>query len=194
MEYAYSHNQILDKPNTYFYSSCQETEFLESWQAARNKISVAEKEPPVAKPGTLPTPGQPSNTKDLLETLLYSYSNLKNQIQDTRHWTNKLIKKFEVTKHLHPSYDGGFKADDKLDFRTLNLYVRFAEVLEAAYQINNQLPILNCLVKCMDVLCGMESKLTEDERGRLARLIHKERDHVMELYQKSVGSIYRQCQ
>ena len=159
---------------------------MKSWQIERNKISEAEKEAPVAKRRMLPTPGQPVNSKDLLEALFYSFSNVEYQNQNVEHWINNLINKFEVTKHLHPSYDGSFKAHDKSDYQSLDLYVRFAEVLEIAYRTDNLLSILNCLLKCMDVLCGIKPKLTEDQCGRLARLVVKERDYINELLHKTV--------
>ena len=88
---------------------------------------------------------------------------------------NWLIQRFEVTKRLYGAYIESGKPLKAGDFQELELYVRFGELLAAAYELEPKLPYVNALLKCVDSLCALSSRLDSYQQGRLSRLIDFER-------------------
>ena len=88
------------------------------------------------------------------------------------------IKKFEVTKRLFREYDENFRAIDKTAYHDLALYLRFAEIMEAAYRMIEDLSALNALLKIMDTLIAYRVQLTQTQGCRLAWLVDAEAVHV----------------
>ena len=100
--------------------------------------------------------------------------------ESVRRW----VKKFEVSKRLFESYDTAFKPLDRAAYHDAALYLRFAEVVERAYDSTSELPFLNVLLKVVDTLIAMQDKLDADQRARLAGLIDREMAGVAALGRK----------
>jgi hypothetical protein len=119
----------------------------------------------------------PVETAPLLEQVLESVQRGAADTAEARRALN-LVKKFEVTKRIHRAYDERFRAVDRSDHEDLGLYLRLAEVFEAAHAATGELPYLNALLKCLDTLCALRSGLSEADRRRLSWLFERERGHV----------------
>jgi hypothetical protein len=95
-----------------------------------------------------------------------------------------LLKRFEVTKRIWNSYADDWRGEPSSGYRNLDLYVRFGEVLDLAYSRTGSLVYLNALLKCVDTCTAMVEEVTL--KGRLARLIRSELDHVSRLQEERV--------
>ena len=49
---------------------------------------------------------------------------------------------------------------------------------ELAWQHDNSLPFLNCLLKILDTISSLEKSLSEVDKIRLAHLVLKEKKHI----------------
>lgn len=185
--YTYATGDLLSERNTYFYSAYQGPEFLGAWEDAR--VQVLERLPapadmPVPRGGALPD-ASGVDARPFLERLLAGASAEEGAWTEARPWLDRLVQRFEVTKRIFESYDASLRARDREHFRDLGAYLRFAEVLEVAYERTLTLPYLNALLKCMDTLTAMHAGLSRDEGARLARLILRERRHVRRLAERA---------
>ena len=190
--YPFADGNRLEDRNTYFYVPYGGEDFMASWRGQRDAARAGLPDP--ADPATggdgggekVPEAG-PVTTTDLLEALHGALAAGRTEDPAVRGWLGKLIRKFEVTKRIHPGYDAGFRALERNDYGDLSLYVRLAEVFEAAFAQSQDLIFLNLLLKCLDSLCSVKDRLSEEEQARLARLIGCEGGHVHTL-QEAVSS------
>jgi hypothetical protein len=121
-------------------------------------------------------------TAELLELLYAAHQRgSDDEVRRVRPWLELLVQRFEVTKRVHNAYGPDRRAVNKEEYRDLGLYVRFAEVLEAAYRRTGMLPCLNALLKCLDTLCAGRRELPAACGARVARLVLAERELVAEL-------------
>lgn len=180
IHYPFCDNDCLENRNTYFYSLYQGDTFLTVWENQRSVVLL-----------TLPSPippntdviskfqeGKSVNTLLLLNFLLAVISRGEGDEPKVTKWLDKLVKKFETVKRIHPHYDARFRAVDQEDYRVYPLYIRLAQVFEAAYNNTQDIIYLNVLLKCNDTLCSIEKFLSADEKGELAWLIQRERNHI----------------
>ncbi|MSR77618.1 MAG: hypothetical protein EXS63_05265 [Candidatus Omnitrophica bacterium] len=197
MEYKYASGDLLENPNTYFYTQFSGSEFIQAWKAART--TVCEKLKLRAAPGKLysDVPVCDSNlellekkldkeegvsTKELLESVYRSLQTSSPHLEGhLKRWLERLIKKFEITKRIHRAYRSGFKAVDPSQRRELDLYIGLAEVFALAYEKNSRLIFLNALLKVIDTLCSIEKELPEQLAGVLIYLIQKEAEFIEKL-------------
>lgn len=121
-----------------------------------------------------------SPTDQLLETVWRELSAQGSNV-DTMRILGHLLQRFEVTKRLHGEYSANWRPIDPQDYRVIERYVRFAEVLEFAYSSSTALPYLNALLKCMDTLTALYAHLGAGQRKRLRELIFREKNHVERL-------------
>ncbi|MBT7349830.1 hypothetical protein HN803_03480 [candidate division WWE3 bacterium] len=192
MNYSYSKGDLLTSRNTYFYTPYEGFNFLEAWKKDRDKsasILGSRIEPPLIKVKTTLKSfaekislGKTVATELLLDTLYKSLADESEEAtQDVYLLTNKLVKRFEVTKRIHEEYGLGFRAVDKEKYYNLGLYIRAAEVFECAYSLSKELPYLNVLLKCVDTLCAVYEKFDSNQKGRIAWLIYREKHHISKL-------------
>ena len=192
MDYPYSKGNLLEQPNTYFYTPFNGKTFLEAWVEDRRKVieslPVGSKTPPSAGFVSIEEfvrqvkSGKIVETEKLLEALYKALCVDKTKMRtDTLLLLNKIVKRFEVYKRIHSAYGVGFKAVDRTVYRDLNLYVRTAEVFELAYSVFGEFTYLNVLLKILDTLCSISQHLSIEQRSRLASLISREKLHVQSL-------------
>lgn len=181
-QYSYAEGDLLEKPNTYQYSQYGGREFVLAWQSHRESVQAELGEPisPVEADLTDSRLQElPCELHSLLEDIMADISNGNNMEQLVlKDVLNALVRKFEVTKRLYASYDKDLKAVNKYDYRNLELYLRFAEIVDRAYSNSNNLTFLNVMLKLTDTLIAFRNELKEGQKARLAWLINRERSHI----------------
>ncbi len=186
-DYPYAAGNPLEARNTYFFTPYGGRSFLDAWK--RHRDAVRASLPPAAPPPS--TPGKPEPRGDVFDTgalLDYLHGAVRANragATNVRLVLERILGKFEVFKRIHCAYTDTYRAIDPEDFRDLTLYVRLAEVLEAAYEATGKTQFLNALLKCVDTLSALSASLPPDGQARLAWLIGRERAHVVTLAERS---------
>ena len=173
--YIYSIGNRLEKRNTYFYTPFLGQPFISAWRKDREsvvkqlKITCLPVEP-------ITVQNDDKSGFALLERLYADVisNNFNNNLE-------LLIQRFEVGKRLYKDYDDDLRPIDRDDYNDLGNYIRFAEVLDAAFTFRDKLIYLNPLLKVIDILVSMKSELLEQQQGRLANLIENELKYVSKL-------------
>lgn len=182
MTYPYAQGNLLEKPNTYFYTPFQGMDFLQAWLASRKRVLDAcaaslEEEPVITeRQGEKPASSTQKFLMDTLEALRSGHFDAGRSTS-----LDLLLRNFEAKKKLFEAYQPGFQSRGRQDFHRLELYVVFAEVLDAAYTQTQRIQYLNSLIKAMDILCAYVSSLSVASKVRLAQLIASETGHVAHL-------------
>lgn len=180
IKYTLADGDLLNHPNTYFYTPFSGTPFFKAWRQSRDQLLAtvpALSLPPIETARPYIIDGQ-IDTAVLLTTLKAEYSTNHTVTDESEKWLLKLLQKFEVFKRVHSHYDMSFKAIDRQDHKNTSLYIDLAEVFELAWQRNNSLQFLNALLKILDTVSSFEKSLPEVEKVRLAHLVRQERKHI----------------
>lgn len=168
--YRYAEGDLLKEPNTYAYSQYEGEAFIKAWR--RSRQAALDELPQAAVSANPQGRVGGEDTRSRLEAL---WQGLTGHDDEALPELDGLLQRFEVSKRIHGRYTPDWHPinwDDHLD---LDLYIRFAELLELAYKKKGTLNYLNALLKCLDVLAAMRSNLSDPEGERLARLIARER-------------------
>lgn len=173
--YPYASGDLIEQPNTYFYSAYKGPSFIREWKQSRSACRGVDAPP--AKPLGF---GGDSPTARYLESVAVQLTAPEFSLLE-KHRLDALLRNFEAKKRIYEDYNSGFNSKDRTDYHALSLYVGFAEVMVAAYRRWRTLPYLNALIKCMDILCAMRDGLDRSGRQRLVWLIEAEADFVAEL-------------
>ena len=163
--------------------------FLEAWRRQRTD-ALREMSDNHSAGATNEASGSPAvcATDVLLESI---YQELTAKSCGVEHISllDRLVQRFEVSKRLHGEYNEKWRPVDATDYRSLDRYVRFAEILDLAYQCTGALPYLNALLKIVDTLTALHSTLSARQQPRLRRVIAQERDHVERLTARLKGAV-----
>ena len=170
-DYPYTTGDLLEKRNTYFYTPYAGADFLCAWRRQRDEAAQT------SVTGISDSPPPQRSTDLLLEVIAEALQApvVPSPLADT---LGRLIQRFEVSKRLHGEYDANWRPVAPDDYRQPGRYLRFAEVLEMAWQRGLGLPTLNALLKCVDTLASLSPRLDVDQQRRLAMVIERERMHV----------------
>jgi len=185
--YTFANGNLLEKPNTYFYSTYKGPVFVSSFFDHRYSIF---KDLPPAMLAPLPQRVTEPQMNNSIETpLLLEYVLAKilgGEINDNRcqFWLERLVKKFEVTKRIHQRYKNNFRAVDPDQHKNYTLYIRLSEVFEAGYTTSEDIRLLNVLLKTIDTICSFSEHLLFQDRSRLAFLIFREKKHIENMIHK----------
>jgi len=195
--YVFASGDLISNPNTYFYTPYEGVNFFNDWKDSR-KHAVSENiapQPPIESGVALPLEVLQERlcqgtvgASHVLDSLYEWISNKNEGDESGVNLINQLVKGFEVTKRIYGSYCGQLRPLDKEKFNEPVLYVRVAEVFEAAYNLFGTIQYLNVLIKVIDTLCAISNKLNTVEQARLRLLIIKEKKHIDSLA-TSVGVI-----
>ena len=172
-DYPYAKGDRLEERNSYFYTPFEGKNFIRAWE--QNRAPLLALEPPTA-----PTPADISgntwehDAKKLLEHLMATVTKDQSLL-------DKLLQRFEVTKRIYTTYNSNLRPMKPEEYHDLELYLRWAEVLETAYSHTEKLPYLNALLKVLDTLISQDEKLTTATLSRLAWLLEREKKHVKTL-------------
>lgn len=185
--YPYTQGDLLAHPQTYQYSDYLGASFLEAWKKNRNTARAA-----LGGPVSPPPPKTESLSAGTLEwhleTLLSGIVIGNMNQQEFQRLVHDWIKKFEVRKQFFAAYGPSLKPTSQRPAPT-RLYLRYAEVMAAAYEAGSGLPGLNVLLKVLDTLISCGHTLSADESGRLTSLILRERAFVEALAARPGASL-----
>jgi methionyl-tRNA formyltransferase len=170
-QYPYDRGELLDDRNSYAYTRFDGQAFLSAWRAARLRAGQ-ETTPHTARPDDVAS----SSTHSLLTHLGQRLAKAPNASAYAT--LDHLLQRFEVSKRLHGQYNDAWRPTDPEDFRNLERYLLFAELLVLAYGQTQRLQYLNALLKCMDTLSAYRDALTDDLMDRLRQLLRHERDYI----------------
>lgn len=168
--YPYATGDLIETPNTYFYSDYHGRDFVAAWRGERAAILA---QLPDAVPPLPPQAADPASrmSADLLERALAGDTALR----------EAFVKKFEIHKRVHDGYDTAFRALDKSARRSLPLYLRAADLFAAAYEDSGALRHLNVYLKCLDTLCSLSDELPADLSARLAWHLQQEQSYIAKI-------------
>jgi len=184
VSYDYARGDLLEDRNTYFYARFQGQEFLTAWRRQRDAMLTEKSDLSGEDRHAAMTP-----TDQLLDTI-WRDSSVRGSSADTTRMLGHLLQRFEVTKRLHGEYSASWRPTDARDYRVMERYVRFAEILELAYSSSAALPYLNALLKCMDTLTALYARLAVGQKKRLQELIIREKNHVERLALKIANTTH----
>ena len=175
--YPYASGDLIEHPNSYFYTPYHGSAFIEAWQVGRRAVRR-----------TLPDAIAPPAAKAVDETSNLSADLLERALAGDERLREAFIKKFEITKRIHERYDESFKAIDKIKRHNLALYIRAADLFEASFGTTRSARHLNVYLKCLDTLCAHAAGLSNDLAARLAWHISREREHFETMAEKIGGA------
>lgn len=176
--YEYCGTDRLEARNTYFYSAFHGETLLADWRDARGCFGDLLDEAPEGERSAWPEPDSEFELGPLLEHAFAVVSAESELGATDGRWLSWLVKKFEVSKRLFPVYGADLKAVDREDYRHLELYVRYAEVVARAYSHGEDLRFLNVLLKVMDTLTSVVAQLDVELHPRVAGVAAMERRFV----------------
>lgn len=173
-DYPYAEGDLLEKRNTYFYSTYGGRGFLSAWERQRDTAMKTSSAAGVR-------PRKEGKTDGILSFLEKEIARNGDIDPSTWQQLDCLLQRFEVSKRLHGEYNDQWRPVNPDDYRDMERYVRFAEVLDQAYQRSRKLQYLNGLLKCMDTLSALTARLDALEKERVCRLTDSERSHIRTL-------------
>ena len=186
-EYPYAQGELLDNPQRYTYVPYRGNAFLDAWRLSRDQALQTLPEPVSHMPPPRQTDGaitiQTCNDTELL--LERAFAALANK-HDAIGWSilERFVKKFEISKRIYSNYLPDWRADTTTDFHKSDLYLRAAELFEAALAGSGDIRYLNVLLKIVDTLIATRDRLSTPQGQRLSRLIFQERTHVAAIITK----------
>jgi hypothetical protein len=174
--YSYDRGDYLSIRPNYSYADCSGSDFPALWLARRREawaMLAAPGGPPVAPPTGIAASADAIGIEALLERLAQP---------DTDGELDQLVQRFEAGKRLYDVYRGtDRRGDTGSGFREMTRYVRFGEILAAAYPRRRALPLLNALLKLCDLLSAHADDIPATWRGRAAQVLDGERRFVADL-------------
>lgn len=172
--YPYAAGNLLIDRNTYFYTSYHGAPFLDAW-AAQRALVLDMSSATVSEP--LPLVTSSDHLMDRIRIGLAIGTAMETKAQVLL-LLDRLLQRFEVTKRIYDAYRPDWKAVDPAAFYSFHSYVRFAEILVAAYGATSNLIYLNTLLKCADTLCALSSRLSAPLLARLSAILKAEASFV----------------
>ncbi|CTQ48875.1 hypothetical protein [Jannaschia donghaensis] len=163
-DYGYTDRDLLERRETYFYSTLGGAGWLAVYrEARRTALSHLPKGTllPFGTGGPLPDGSGPIRTADLLDSL---------EASPDPEWIDRLVQRFEVTKRLYESYDARLRKGSG-PFRDLSLYARLARLLATDPA---RLDWLNALLKLHDLLLSQPTEALQSVNGTLRETVECE--------------------
>lgn len=170
--YPYADGDLLETRAQYSFSRFEGPAFLQAWR--RQRAAVA------APPGRTVAGAQATDRSPLLAELDRLAGGLRAGPPEPEALAvlRRLLQRFEVSKRLHGRYDASWRPVDPADYRPAERYVRFAELLDLAYERTRELPFLNGLLKCLDTVSSLAPSLDAAQLERVRTLLASEQAHV----------------
>ena len=170
--YPYVREDLLENPNTYFYSAYAGLDFLRAWKLARKNLAKqSAKALPLEQAASQAEEiAFPISGKELIRKL---YGNLV-QNKANEDLLKNFVKRFEVSKRIYPTYEKNMAPPKESRFDDLGLYLNASELFLFAYQKSEDLTYLNCLLKINDTIAGIFPRLTSAQQETAGELFHRE--------------------
>jgi methionyl-tRNA formyltransferase len=163
-DYPYATGDLIEAPNTYFYSQYGGRAFVTAWRDDRQRVRTNLPASIAPQPAAQGVDTASRDSVDLLELALGGDTTL----------AEAFAKKFEIHKRVHDGYDDEFRALDKSARQSLPLYLRAADLFAGLYEDSGALRHLNVYLKCLDTLCSLSDDLSADLTARLAWHLEQE--------------------
>ena len=185
MKYSYAQGNKISKPNTYFYTQFQGSEFIDLFYENRKNIInlISEAEEPIIN-----VEKKQDIQSDIIQTSAFLKSfqhECKANLQDADKidfsGIDLLLKKFEVSKKIYDSYHEGLNNRPESSFSIFSHYINFALILNYSYCITKKLNYLNGMLKIIDTLISIFDELSKKEKQNLSWLILREIEHIQSL-------------
>ena len=179
MTYSYSNGDLLNSPNSYFYSNFSGKQFLNDWSQSR---SITLDYFRLEKKSKKNEKNQKFKTNHALKNLLKIALSLRSK--KIPGLLEIFLKRFEITKRVYDEYDSSVRAIDRTQYINLDNYVFAAEVFETAYRKTNDFRFLNALLKVMDIICAHYEMVSSKLNLLTFNLLILERSHISKLGKK----------
>lgn len=165
--YEYTDKNLLDSPESYFYSKFHGKLFLESFLNKRNKkllnyrckLNNDYNLEDLRKEIISKIKCQNNFKKNLLNfnTFNFLFSKLnEKKIDESDKIFNRIIQKFEISKKLNDLYSlGDLKPIG--NNRNIEIYILFGICLIQFYELTQNLKYLNSILKLADILCSIKN-------------------------------------
>jgi hypothetical protein len=178
--YPWASGDYLEARPNYAYADCLHDDFPGSWAALRAQTLTfldTEAAPASDTPAgfNLETTRDEWPIDDLLAALRAGLGSEGLLAANTRGTLDTLVQRFEAGKRLYARYRGPeLRGDTAADYRDLSRYVRFGEILLAAWEREASLSDLNALLKLADLLCAHVADIPPAWQSRAAAVLRGE--------------------
>lgn len=189
MIYSYSEGDLIKNPQGYHYTVFMGEEFICSWRISRE---LAIEKLPDPKLPQLKNVGGVVNAGNTLSLLMAMCRALRNTIaheSDQKvldYWLLRLLKKFEVSKHLYTGYQTQEPHPPLPDsnYFSVDSYLWLAENLLRAWQRDSATYLLSGALKLNDTLISQISYLDSVQGSHLAWILKFEQQSLAKLYEE----------
>jgi methionyl-tRNA formyltransferase len=181
--YRYASGDLLEKRNTYFYTSYEGEAFLRSWRQQRAATLAAA----CGTDSESALPDDNAAVAGLLQHLKKQLAGASASAGDYQ-TLDRLLQRFEVSKRLHDGYASNWKPLDASRYHGKERYVLLAEVLCLAAASTGDLRYLNGLLKCVDTLTATGIATGRSGSARLNAVLEQERHLVDHVAARSPGT------
>ncbi|MCH8502343.1 MAG: hypothetical protein LAT77_10595 [Aliidiomarina sp.] len=189
--YEFITNAPLEERQSYTYTQYFGQPFLNEWRWSRHRViehslsqaSSSSFRNEVESVGEFKAGGF-VNSKACLEQLLSAPPK-----REHWKWLDFFIQRFEVSKRLFDEYTLTASRPKSIgNYTDLELYLLFAELLIRRVSLDLYFPAVNALLKVVDTLLGLESKLSQSQRSRLVTIVSSEFEVVKRIADRNVVS------
>jgi hypothetical protein len=153
--YEYASGDLLNSPNTYFYSSTAGADFLDAYLLSRR--AVIEELDLIPRASRLLT--QFHNR--FLQECRVSKNSDEYEVRNDKFET--LLKRFAVTKKIWSEYGQQVRPTQTASFDILKNYVEFGFVVLEWFEATKDLRYVNALLQVNDILQAHRQDLTQEE-------------------------------
>lgn len=179
--YPYATGDLLENPQSYFFSRFQGESFISAWALSRSGCRAAFSADGLGDDVLEDAESVScSRTQQYFRKLEDLFTRREFPVDD-RVNLNLILRNFEAKKRIYEDYNPNFTSKDRTDYKDLSLYVDFAFLLVSAYARWKELPYLNALLKVLDVLCAHCDMLSVSDKSRIGELLDAEKTYVDEL-------------
>jgi len=177
--YPWASGDYLEVRPNYSYADCLHDDFPARWFTLRKQaLTLLDADMPPAgdTPARFNLEARDEWTIDeLLAALRAGLGSEGPLAANTRRTLDTLVQRFEAGKRLYARYRGPeLRGDTAADYRDLSRYVRFGEILLAAWEREACLSDLNALLKLADLLCAHVADIPPAWQARAAAVLRGE--------------------
>lgn len=185
VDYPYSSGDLLERPNTYYYSKFIGDKIFPAWRAAREAALNSTSTPDVnGRFVKHDREGKGCYATEIFLMKIIENLSLSELSDNDKKSFDLLLRNFEAKKRIYKDYYTNFTSKNRIDYDDIDLYLLFGEALVLIYRKYGSLPYLNALLKCLDITCAYAKKLHFSDQNRLTALIEWEKAFVNELSAK----------
>ncbi len=186
IKYEYSKKNLFEYPEKYQKTKFFGQDFILAYEESRKEtLKMIEGK------------NMPKNIKEIIQNIEEIKNNQnetnKNLIQilkeinsknGNQNALNQFIKKFEISKKIFSSYDKTWK-QNSTEFKNISNYILLTTICILKYQSDNNLKLINIVLKLNDLICSQIKNITTKLDLELCRFnIEKELKFVKQIQEK----------